>query len=275
MIGRKCFPDWKSGLGEHIETRQETGRKFQILRCPKPHWWPTADSVWVINEVLNYKGQQLQLKMSFLEPELTEESISDELDFSAPSVLSWVSEMGSPARSLLRRNTRVDCSLSGTVFAFFLGGIADFHALEKPKQIQYKFTDLLSSSTTATLLSVTLSLIGFCLCWGLTTRQPLWVILCHLLVKGRRKIEKIVEEMKERDRGERKMNDSEETEEITRGPRATVRSPEWHSHCRHADVMQHFSNPIIATNENIIIWAVLSFEEEYMGLKVNGAWSFE
>ena len=43
----------------------------------------------------------------------------------------------------------------------------------------------------------------------------------------------------------------------TRGPRATIRSPEWHSHCRHADVMQHFSNPIIATNENIIIWAVL------------------
>ena len=61
----------------------------------------------------------------------------------------------------------------------------------------------------------------------------------------------------------------------TRGPRATIRSPEWHSHCRHADVMQHFSNPIIATNENIIIWTVLSFEEEYMGLTVNGAWSFE
>ena len=36
-----------------------------------------------------------------------------------------------------------------------------------------------------------------------------------------------------------------------------------------------FSNPIIATNENIIIWAVLSFEEEYMGLTVNGAWSIE
>ena len=49
---------------------------------------------------------------------------------------------------------------------------------------------------------------------------------------------------------------------LTRGPRATVCSPEWHSHCRHADVMQHFSNPIIATNENIIIWAVLSFEEK-------------
>ena len=64
-------------------------------------------------------------------------------------------------------------------------------------------------------------------------------------------------------------------EKRTRGPRATVRSPEWHSHCRHADVMQHFSNPIIATNENIIIWAVLSFEEEYMGLTVNVAWSLE
>ena len=64
-------------------------------------------------------------------------------------------------------------------------------------------------------------------------------------------------------------------EHKTRGPRATIRSPEWHSHCRHADVMQHFSNPIIATNENIIIWTVLSFEEEYMGLTVNGAWSFE
>ena len=49
---------------------------------------------------------------------------------------------------------------------------------------------------------------------------------------------------------------------------------EWHSHCRHADVTQHFSNPIIATNEITIIWAVLSFEE-YMGLTVNGAWSFE
>ena len=33
-------------------------------------------------------------------------------------------------------------------------------------------------------------------------------------------------EMKERDRGEGKMNDSEEIEEITRGPRATTRSPE-------------------------------------------------
>ena len=38
------------------------------------------------------------------------------------------------------------------------------------------------------------------LCWGLMTRQPLWVILCHLSEKGRKDIE---EEMKERDRGER------------------------------------------------------------------------
>ena len=32
-------------------------------------------------------------------------------------------------------------------------------------------------------------------------------------------------------------------------PTATARSPDWHSHRRDADVMQHFSNPIIATNE--------------------------
>ena len=53
------------------------------------------------------------------------------------------------------------------------------------------------------------------LCWGLTTRQLLWVILCRLPEKGRREI---VEEMKERDRGERKMNDSEETKEIKTFP---------------------------------------------------------
>ena len=38
------------------------------------------------------------------------------------------------------------------------------------------------------------------LCWGLTTRQPLWVILCRLPEKGRKEIEEIVEEMKERNR---------------------------------------------------------------------------
>ena len=36
------------------------------------------------------------------------------------------------------------------------------------------------------------------LCWGLTTHQPLWVILCRLPETGRKEIEEIVEEMKER-----------------------------------------------------------------------------
>ena len=43
----------------------------------------------------------------------------------------------------------------------------------------------------------------FWLCWGLTTRQPLWVILCRLPEKGRKETEEIEEEMKERDREER------------------------------------------------------------------------
>ena len=55
------------------------------------------------------------------------------------------------------------------------------------------------------------------MCWGLTTHQSLWVILCRLSEKGRREIE-IVEEMKERDREERKMNEREETEEIITFP---------------------------------------------------------
>ena len=37
---------------------------------------------------------------------------------------------------------------------------------------------------------------------GLTTRQPLWVILCRLSEKGRTEIEEIVVKMKERDREE-------------------------------------------------------------------------
>ena len=50
----------------------------------------------------------------------------------------------------------------------------------------------------------TIVLIGLdCLCWGLTTRQPLWVILCRLLEKGRKEIEEIIEEIKERNREER------------------------------------------------------------------------
>ena len=50
------------------------------------------------------------------------------------------------------------------------------------------------------------------------TCQPLWVILWHLPEKGRREIEEIVEEMKERDRGEKKINESGETEEIKISP---------------------------------------------------------
>ena len=41
------------------------------------------------------------------------------------------------------------------------------------------------------------------LCWGLTTRQPLWVILCRLLEKGSKQIAEIVVDMKETDREER------------------------------------------------------------------------
>ena len=48
-----------------------------------------------------------------------------------------------------------------------------------------------------------MGLIDNSLSWGLTTRQPLWVILCRLPEKGRKKIEEIVEEMKKRDREER------------------------------------------------------------------------
>ena len=48
-------------------------------------------------------------------------------------------------------------------------------------------------------------------CWGLSARQPLWVIFCRLPEKGRKKIEEIVEEMKERDREER--DERKETKE--------------------------------------------------------------
>ena len=40
---------------------------------------------------------------------------------------------------------------------------------------------------------------------------------------------------------------------ITRGPRATARSPKRNSHCKYAFVMQYFFNSVIATNERIII----------------------
>ena len=43
----------------------------------------------------------------------------------------------------------------------------------------------------------------FLMSWDLTTSQPMWVILCCLPEKGRKEIEEIVEELKERDREER------------------------------------------------------------------------
>ena len=52
------------------------------------------------------------------------------------------------------------------------------------------------------------------LCWGLTTNQPLWVILCYLPEKGRKDIELVVKEMEEMDR----KHESEETEEMKTFP---------------------------------------------------------
>ena len=53
------------------------------------------------------------------------------------------------------------------------------------------------------------------LCWGLTARQPLWIILYRLPEKERTEIEEIVEEMKGRDQGrKRNKKESEETEKI-------------------------------------------------------------
>ena len=43
--------------------------------------------------------------------------------------------------------------------------------------------------------------------------QPLWVILCCLPEKGRREIKETEGGVKERDRGDKKINESKETEE--------------------------------------------------------------
>ena len=52
-----------------------------------------------------------------------------------------------------------------------------------------------------TFSKVTAHVLGF-------NDTSMWVILCHLPEKGRKEIQ---EEMKERDKGERKMKESEET----------------------------------------------------------------
>ena len=61
-------------------------------------------------------------------------------------------------------------------------------------------------------------LIFFLIVLGLTTRQPLRVILCRLPEKGRKEIEERVEEMKEGQGRKRNRNESEETEEIKTFP---------------------------------------------------------
>ena len=45
------------------------------------------------------------------------------------------------------------------------------------------------------------------LCWGLTTRQPLWVILCRLPEKGRNDIEEIVKRVSEEIGKEKKVKE--------------------------------------------------------------------
>ena len=52
------------------------------------------------------------------------------------------------------------------------------------------------------------------------TCQPLWVILCRLPEKGRRKKEMIVEDEREEQGRKGKMNESKETEEIKAFPAA-------------------------------------------------------
>ena len=39
------------------------------------------------------------------------------------------------------------------------------------------------------VLGLNISVYCCLLCWGLTSRQPMWVIFCHLPEKGRRDIE--------------------------------------------------------------------------------------
>ena len=57
------------------------------------------------------------------------------------------------------------------------------------------------------------------LCWGLTTSQPLWIILCRLPEKGRKEIEEILEETKEREREEKgTWMKVKKTEEIKSSP---------------------------------------------------------
>ena len=62
---------------------------------------------------------------------------------------------------------------------------------------KWGFCYSISNITTVPLIRPLLGRTIDWLCWGLTTHQPLWVILCRLPETGRKEIEEIVEEMKE------------------------------------------------------------------------------
>ena len=67
---------------------------------------------------------------------------------------------------------------------------------KSPRRINHKATKSKTNTGTTALERSVEFLILIVL--GLTTRQPLWVILCRLPEKGRKEIEEIVEEIKER-----------------------------------------------------------------------------
>ena len=57
------------------------------------------------------------------------------------------------------------------------------------------------------------------MCWGLTTHQPLWVILCRLPEKGRKSDRRDSRRDEREGQGrKRNRNESEETEEIKTSP---------------------------------------------------------
>ena len=61
------------------------------------------------------------------------------------------------------------------------------------------------------------------------TRQPLWVILCRLPESGRKEIEEIVKEMKERDREQRNRNEvkKQKNKKIPQVPYLLQWTPRW------------------------------------------------
>ena len=61
----------------------------------------------------------------------------------------------------------------------------------------------------------------------------------------------------------------------TRGPRATGRSPEWHSHCRYADVMHIFQFLSSQLMKRSSFKQFFILKKKIYGMPVNWAWSFE